>query len=375
MPAKLAGCGRQGDLWGMAKTPFAWIVEPPQLDNGALAALIGSAERAIGRLDAFVSLMPCPDHLLTPLRIGEAVLSSRIEGSRTTVDSMLDGSAMSSDDDLEAKAYLAAMTGAEISCREELNLEAILEAHRVLMEASRRGGRASPGMLRTVPVWIGRGGSIETATYVPPPAEEIRRLLDTAIGEAGRKDEDPLVSAALFHARFELIHPFRDGNGRIGRMFVPILLMARGAVRRPFPMVSRYLESNREDYYLRLQGISKSGDWNGWTAWFLEALRIQADADIDLISSMIDLREELLVATAGAYGGRAPVPAVDGMFSRPVFTIPEIAGMSGIPERTLRRFVGFLASEGIVEEIAPGSGNQAALFRFTRLMALLRSTY
>lgn len=359
----------------MAKASFAWIVSPPELDHGALSPLIGAAERAVGRLDAFVSLMPCPDHLLAPLRIGEAVLSSRIEGSRTTVDSMLDGSSRASDDDLEAKAYLAAMTGAEIACSVELNLEALLEAHRVLMEASRRGGRVSPGMLRTVPVWIGRGGTMESATYVPPPAEEVRGMLEAAISEAGRGDVDPLVAAALFHARFELVHPFRDGNGRIGRMFVPILLMARGAVRRPFPMVSRYLESNREEYYLRLQGLSRSGDWNGWASWFLEALRIQADADIDLISSMIDLREELLVSIAGAYGGRVPVPAVDGMFSRPVFTVPEIAGMSGIPERTLRRFVGFMASERIVEEIAPGSGRQAALFRFSRLVALLRSKY
>ena len=140
-------------------------------------------------------------------------------------------------------------------------------------------------------------------------------------------------------------------------------------------MVSRYLESNREEYYLRLQGLSREGDWNGWTSWFLEALRIQADADIELISSIIDLREELLVSMAAAYGGRVPVPAVDGMFSRPVFTVPEIAGSSGIPERTLRRFVGFLASEGMVEEITPGSGRQAALFRFSRLVALLRSSH
>ncbi len=359
----------------MARSPFAWIVASPRLDHGALSPLIGSAERAVGRLDAFVSLMPCPDHLLAPLRIGEAMLSSRIEGSRTTLDSMLESSARSSDDDLEARAYLAAMTGAEMACTEGLNLEALLEAHRVLMEASGRGSRARPGMLRTVPVWIGRGGTIENATYVPPPAEEVRGLLDKAIAEAGREDVDPLVAAALFHARFELVHPFRDGNGRIGRMFVPILLMARGAVRRPFPMVSRHLESNREEYYLRLQGLSRSGDWNGWTSWFLEALRIQADADIQLIASLIDLREGLLVEIAGAYGGRVPVPAVDGMFSRPVFTVPEISVMSGTPERTLRRFVGFLASEGIIDEIVPGSGRQAAVFRFTRLVALLQSSY
>lgn len=359
----------------MARSSFLWTVTPPRLDHETLSPLIGSAERAVGRLDAFVSLMPCPDHLLAPLRIGEAVLSSRIEGSRTTLDSMLKAPAKSSDDDLEARAYLAAMTGAEMACTGGLNLEALLEAHRVLMEASGRGGRARPGMLRTVPVWIGRGGTIDNATYVPPPAEEVRGLLDKAIGEAGRAEVDPLLAAALFHARFELVHPFRDGNGRIGRMFVPILLMARKAVRRPFPMVSRYLESNREEYYLRLQGLSRSGDWSGWTSWFLEALRIQADADIELISSLIDLREELLVSIAGVYGGRVPVPAVDGMFSRPVFTVPEIAGMSGIPERTLRRFVSFLASEGIIEEIAPGSGRQAAQFRFTRLIALLRSKY
>ena len=359
----------------MTRSPFAWIVAPPRLDHAALSPLIGSADRAVGRLDAFVSLMPCPEHLLAPLRIGEAMLSSRIEGSRTTLDSMLGSSARSSDDDLEARAYLAAMTGAELACTDSLNMEALLEAHRVLMEASGRGGRARPGMLRTEPVWIGRGGTIENATYVPPPAEDVRGLLERAIGEAGRADVDPLVAAALFHARFELVHPFRDGNGRIGRMFVPILLMARGAVRRPFPMVSRHLESNREEYYLRLQGLSRSGDWNGWTSWFLEALRIQADADIELITSLIDLREELLVSMAAAYGGRVPVPAVDGMFGRPVFTVPEIAGMSGIPERTLRRFVGFLSSEGMVEEIALGSGRQAAVFRFTRLLALLRSKY
>lgn len=158
-------------------------------------------------------------------------------------------------------------------------------------------------------------------------------------------------------------------------MFVPVLLMARGAVSRPFPMVSQYLETHREEYYLGLQGLSRSGDWNGWASMFLGALRVQAGADVELISTIIDLREELLVSIAGAYGGRVPVPAVDGMFGRPRFTVPEIAGSSGIPERTLRRFVDFLASEGVIEEIAPGSGRRAAVFRFTRLLELLRSKY
>ncbi len=359
----------------MAGSSFAWIVAAPDLDHGSLSPLLGESGRAIGRLDAFVSLMPCPEHLLVPLRMGEAVLSSRIEGSRTTLDSMLDRVPGASDDDLEARAYLSAMTAAELACRHEMNLEAMLEAHGALMTAGSRGSGVSPGMLRTGPVWVGRRGPMESATYVPPPAEEVRGLLEASIRDAGRGAVDPLVAAALFHARFELVHPFRDGNGRIGRMFVPILLMARGAVRRPFPMVSQYLESHREEYYLGLQGLSRSGDWNGWASWFLGALRIQAEADVDLISSIIDLREELLVSLAGAYGGRVPVPAVDGMFSRPRFTVPEIAGMSGIPERTLRRFVDFLASEGIVEETVPGSGRRAAVFGFCRLMALLRSKY
>jgi Fic family protein len=206
---------------------------------------------------------------------------------------------------------------------------------------------------------------------VPPPPEDAPWLLEDLVSYANVSDEDPLIRVAIVHGQFELIHPFTDGNGRVGRLLIPLLLVKAGVVSRPIPSISAFLEAHRAEYYRKLQGLSREADWTGWSVFFLQALEKQSKSDAERAAEIIDLRERLSGALSQEYGGMSPVAILDAAFGRPVFTVADLVEATGIPERTVRRILAFMVGEGILTEIGAGAGRRPAVYCFEQLLLIL----
>jgi Fic family protein len=216
---------------------------------------------------------------------------------------------------------------------------------------------------------------MEEASFVPPEPGDVLPLLESLIAWVNGSADDPLVNAAVFHGQFELIHPFVDGNGRVGRLLLPLLLVKSGATAAPLPSISSHLESNRAEYYTRLQGLSRGADWTGWVLFLLEALERQSDADGGKAADILDLRERLTVRISQNHGGMSPAAVLDAAFASPVFAVPDLAASAGIPERTARRTVSMLVGEGVFSELSPGAGRRPGLYSFDELIDILSNRH
>ena len=247
------------------------------IDLFRIVGKIGPANAALARYDGLLQGIVNASVLLSPLTTSEAVLSSKIEGTQATVDEVLEyeaGMEFGGDktaDIQEVVNYRRTLTLAtEALVERPITLSIIRQMHKVLMD-SVRGANKSPGEFRTDQNWIGAlGCTVETATFVPPSPLQLNDHLLAFETYLGTNDFDALVQTAIVHAQFELIHPFKDGNGRIGRLIIPLFLFQKRALASPMFYLSEYLESQRDLYYARLRAISQDGDWTGWIAFFLD---------------------------------------------------------------------------------------------------------
>ena len=260
--------------------------DPPLAYDGELQTLLSAADRDIGRLDALAALLPNPDLFVAMYVRHEAVLSSQIEGTQSTLEDVLAFEADALRDDTprdveEVVNYVRAMNHGLARLKElPLSLRLLREIHAELMRGV-RGGEKSPGEFRTSQNWIGGAGStLLTASFIPPPAHEVMASLgqlEVFLHEA--RDSVPLlVRCALAHAQFETIHPFLDGNGRVGRLLVTLMLCEDGALSRPLLYLSLYLKAHRAEYYDRLTAIRTQGHWEAWTRFFLRGVSLTARA-------------------------------------------------------------------------------------------------
>ena len=181
-----------------------------------------------------------------------------------------------------------------------------------------------------------------------------------------------LVQMALVKAQFELIHPFVDGNGRVGRMLVPLFLYAKEAIDRPIFYVSAYLQAHRAEYYERLKAISRDRDWNGWINFFLSAVVGQSAIIIDKTQKISTLYDEIKDRVPQIIGSKYLIPAIDTLFKLPIFTIPKFIEISGIPSKSARNIINQLAGQGVVRILFESSGQRAARMVFPELLAILR---
>ena len=256
-------------------------------------ALLGKARGALGEYEGHLTNLINPALMLSTLIIREAVLSSRIEGTVTEADEVLEQDAANesvSDNDLrQVINYRTALLRVSYLVEEwGLSLHTVRSLHQVLME-NVRGEDKNPGEFRKKQNWIGKKGcSIEEATYIPPPPEILLDQLQAFEEFINLKDDalDPLIHTALMHAQFELIHPFIDGNGRVGRLLIPVLLKSRDVLSHPFFYISEYLEQNDEEYKARLFAISENDDWGGWIKFFLQAVEQQAKTNTERIKEI-----------------------------------------------------------------------------------------
>lgn len=349
---------------------------PPQLDWESLVPLIGPAAAAVARYDGMLSAIPNPALLLSPLTTQEAVLSSRIEGTQATMVEVLEfeaGQAPASperrDDIHEILNYRRAMnTAVQALATLPLSGRVIREAHAILVEGVRGQNRA-PGELRRTPVWIGPPGCpLEQARFVPIAADRLPDAFSRWEQYLHSEQPDRLVQLAVLHAEFEALHPFLDGNGRLGRMLVPLYLWQVDLIRRPMFYISAFFEEHRDEYYERLLAVSRDDDWVGWCGFFLGAVRTQAETNLGRATAILDLYSEMKQRIVEITRSQYAIRALDWMFARPIFASSDFTEDTGIPKPTARRLLSALREGGVIKTLVPGRGRRAAVLVLPALL-------
>ena len=349
---------------------------PVTLDWPRLIPLIGPAAAALARYDGMLSAVPNPELLLAPLTTQEAVLSSRIEGTQATMGEVLEFEAGQDvpsperrEDIHEVLNYRAAMRAAqELMETLPLSQRVIREAHKVLL-AGVRGQNKAPGEYRRIPNWIGpKDCPIEQAKFVPVGADCLPDAMSAWEKYAHEETLDRLVQLAILHAEFEALHPFLDGNGRMGRMLVPLFLWQAGLIRRPMFYISAYFEARRDAYYDGLLAVSRDDDWTGWCRFFLEAVRAQAEDNLGRTRAILDLYEEMKRRIPSLTRSQYAVQTLDWVFSKPIFRSADFVTTSGIPAGTAQRFLRVLREAGILTEVFPASGRRSGVSAFPELL-------
>lgn len=341
------------DYWAYLPNPL----EPHVEIDLSLARIQSDADRALSELAGIGRTLPNPHLLIRPFIRKEAVLSSKIEGTRASLSDLLFFEAgniqrENMSDVLEVANYVQALEHG-LSRLQELPvcLRLIREIHEKLMK-NVRGAAQTPGEFRRSQNWIGPPGcTLMEATYVPPPEYEMRIALDTFEKYLNTPSKlPPLIRLALIHYQFEAIHPFLDGNGRIGRLLVPLLLCAEGLITRPLLYLSAYFERHRDEYYQYLLDVSRKGLWTQWISFFLQAVATQATDAIHRSDELLKLwqayRERLQAARASAL----LLQLVDDLFADPAISNPGASKRLNITPRSAQQNINKLIEAGILKE-------------------------
>lgn len=354
-----------GGYWAFSPPPL-----PPDLRlDLALVRQLSAADRALGLLAGAGRTLPNPHLLARSMVRREAVLSSRIEGTQASLSDLVlfeaqaGGNGADQADVREVYNYVAAVEHVlDRERRLPLSLSLLREAHRILLTGV-RGGYATPGELRRSQNWIGRPGcTLDDATYVPPPHQRLWDFLDPMEKHLHAKhDLPPLITIACLHYQFEAIHPFIDGNGRVGRLLVVLLLAEWGLLADPLLDLSAYIEPRRDEYYARLLAVSTDGDWSGWVSFFLGAVEQQAVDAVGRAQRLQQLRDDyrLRVATARSSGLLGVL--VDALFETPALTIPRAVTLLGVTHRAARLNIDKLVDAGMLHEVGNRSRNKLFL--------------
>ena len=341
--------------------------------------LIGQANAALARFDGMVQSIVNPLVLLSPLTTQEAVLSSRIEGTQASMEEVLEYEAAPDKamepskrgDIQEIINYRTAMRQAvESLTRRPLCLNLLKELHKTLLHGA-RGRNKAPGEFRRVQNYIGPAGCrMEDASFVPPSPERVTPAMHGWEKYLHHDEKDRLVQLAVAKGQFELIHPFLDGNGRIGRMLVPLFLFEKGLLSKPVFYLSSYLEAHRDIYYERLQAISRQNDWNGWIHFFLTAIVEQAAANTDKTKEILALYDKMKQEVPKIIRSQYGIQAIDALFDRPIFQSADFIRRSQIPKESAIRILNALKKTELIRDIRPGKGRRAALRIFPELIKI-----
>ncbi len=330
---------------------------PPRLVyDSELALALSAADAAISELSGLGRQLPNPHLLIAPYVRREAVLSSRIEGTRASLsDLLLEEASRASGprhgDVHEVRNYVLALDyGIKRLGKLPLSLRLVREVHERLMRGV-RGDRATPGEFRRSQNWIGPAGSMPaTAPYVPPPPSEMKEALfewERFVQSRGKIPD--LIQCALVHEQFEAIHPFLDGNGRVGRLLITLFLAERERLSQPLLYLSEFIERRRQEYYERLQRVRTDGDWRGWIVYFLEGVRWTARRAMSQAAKLADLRETMRRRLRDR--GKA-LRLVDELFMNPYITVAAAQRLLEVTNPTARQIVQLLEREGVLEEVS-----------------------
>lgn len=326
-----------------------------------------------------LAAIPNATVLLSPLTSQEAVLSSAIEGTHATMGEVLSLEAGAEEilseerrsDVFEVLNYRRALNEAKRLLDElPLSQRVIKAAHQQLLLGV-RGGHKAPGEYRRVPVWIGPDRhDPSTARFLPISAEQLPQAMSDWEKYLNSDAPDRLVQLAIVHAEFEALHPFLDGNGRLGRMLVPLFLWQARLIREPMFYISAYFEAQREAYYDGLLSVSRDRDWTNWCRFFLEALRAQAENNCAIAMSILDLYRDMKQQSVDWTHSQYAVQAMDWMFGHPIFKSTDFVSDAGIPSPTAKRLLAIFREQGMFKVLGEGRGRRPSVFAFRRLLNL-----
>ncbi|HEX5323028.1 MAG TPA: Fic family protein [Capsulimonadaceae bacterium] len=361
-----------------AFVPFDLPPRPSLQIDGPMQDLIEQANRALGRLDGIAMLLPDRPLFLYFYVRKEAVLSSQIEGTQSSLSDLLlfenhEIPGVPVDDVQEVSNYVAALNHGLKRLRDDdfpLSSRLIKELHRILL-SSGRGSHFTPGEFRTTQNWI-QGSRPGNALYVPPPPDVVPEkigALDKFIHDETQRTP-ALIKAALAHVQFETIHPFHDGNGRIGRLLIPLLLVSEGALQEPLLYLSLYFKTNKQRYYDLLQGVRFHGQWEDWLAFFLEGVRDTADTAALTAQRILQLFEHDIrkIEILGRGAGTA-IRIHQLLQKHPVFTVRTVMDALGLTHQGASKTLKKLIALGIIAE--PVKKSRAHLFGYKEYLRIL----
>lgn len=367
-----SGLYRQQPTGYRAFIPAPLPPDPPIQFDAQIQTLLSDADRALGRLDGSIQTLPDPGLFVLMYVRKEAVLSSQIEGTQSSINDLLKVEAQVFDPDTpndvgEVLNYVNAMNaGLDRLAELPVSVRLIREIHDRLMRGV-RGDHAQPGEIRRSQNWIGPAGStLNNATFVPPPPDEVL----PALGQLERFIHDEsslplLIKIGLIHAQFETIHPFLDGNGRMGRLLITFLLCQNGILQKPVLYISHYFKRHRTEYYERLQNVRDRGAWEEWLKFFLRGVTEVSGEATETARSVVGMREAHRNRITSTFGRTAAngLQILEALYRRPLITVNEIARALGVTYATANIIAGRFVDAGILFEITGRQRNR--VFRYT----------
>lgn len=356
---------------------------PSSLDYARLMPGLLAATDALARYDQMLRTLHNSEIFLAPLRGQEAVISSRMEGTISTLDEVLQLQAEFDDDDvgaatqyrsdvIETALYRRALNTAQAQMEQGQPLsESLLKSiHRQLLSFG-RGANKSPGTYKHEQNYVGERGS-RKVSFVPIAPEHLASGMQALFELAGNAATPVLLRTALAHAEFEALHPFEDGNGRVGRMLITLMLWRGGVIGAPHFYISRYFEDHKEEYLDRLRAVSAGNDWDGWCEFFMAAVAQQATRNLQTAQSIRDLYEDMKPRFTELLASKFAVTALDYLFTHPVFSNSRFTRSADIPAQTAARFTRVLLQAGLLQTVSEASGRRSAIYRFEPLMQEVR---
>lgn len=356
---------------------------PGTLDYARMLPHLLAATEALARYDQMLQGLHNSEVFLAPLRSQEAVVSSRMEGTISTMDEILQLEAEYGNDDegasgdfrtdaIETLLYRRALNAAQRQLEEgrPLSESLIKSVHQQLLSFG-RGASKSPGRYKNEQNYVGERGS-RKVSFVPIAPEQLAGGMEALFRLIDDDSMPILLRTALAHAEFEALHPFEDGNGRVGRMLITLMLWRGGAISAPHFYISRYFEDRKDDYIFGLRNVSAEGDWEGWCDFFFAAVEQQAIRNLEVANTIRDFYEEMKARFAELLGSRYSVAALDYLFTWPVFSNSRFTHEAGIPPPTAGRFTRTLLREGLLQTVREASGRRSAMYRFEPLMEKVR---
>lgn len=355
---------------------------PARLDYSRLIDAVLRATDAIARYDQMLKTLHNNEIFLAPLRNQEAVISSRMEGTISTMDEILKFQAdhdeskgvgeSTRSEVVETYLYQRALRTAQDSLAEgrPLSLSLVKSLHQQLLSFG-RGASKSPGKLKNEQNYLADKFK-KKILFIPISPEKLQDGLDVLFEYIHNSEHPALIKAALAHVEFEALHPFMDGNGRIGRMLITLMLWACGSISAPHFYISAYFEENKNAYINAMCTVSATGDWEAWSVFFLDAVEKQAARNLLIAEDIRALYEEMKEVFSRVLSSKWSVNALDFVFAHPVFRNNKFTASSGIPTPTAVRFTKELLQNGLIQTVEEASGRRAALYSFEPLMRLVR---
>jgi len=355
---------------------------PSSIDYSKLIPQLVKATDAVARYDQMLKNMHNSEILLAPLRNQEAVISSRMEGTVSTMDEILkyeadhennSGDAASVRSEvIETILYQRALRAAQgaMESGQPLSQFLIRAAHQRLLSFG-RGASKSPGEYKTEQNYLA-DKTRKNILFVPISPEFLQEGMDRLFTYIGESSDTPLIKAAISHVEFEALHPFKDGNGRIGRMIITLLLWSSKVISAPHFYVSGYLEENKDLYIDTMRAVSEKDDWTSWCIFFLEAIEQQANRNLQIAENIGVLYESMKQKFSEVLASKFSVNALDFVFTNPVFRNNKFTNASGIPSSTAARFARVLVEHDLIKTIEEPSGRRPALYAFEPLLELVR---